>query len=156
MEGEGLQTTSSTVNFIKQEGTSTANPHVQRAPGLMALCPCIQQLCSPAAGSLEPRLINPDSNQLPDVAQAAAVSVLPGFSPLFLIVSFCCPRRGQFLLKTQRNHMDFSIFDGEGLQRDMAAWDRLLNSQSSRDNIQRYFPACSHRHAITHCLVFKA
>lgn len=38
--------------------------------------------------------------------------MLPGFSPLFLIVSFCCPRRGQFLLKTQRNHMDFTIFDG--------------------------------------------
>lgn len=59
-------------------------------------------------------------------------------------------------MKTQHNHMDFSIFDGEGLQGDMADWDWLSNSRSSRDNIQRYFPACSREHAITYHLVSKA
>lgn len=80
--------------FIKQEGIPTANTHEQRAPGLVALCHHIQQLCSLAAGSLEHSLINPDSNQLPDTAPAAAVSALTGFNPIIPTVSFCCPRKG--------------------------------------------------------------
>lgn len=126
------RTTSSTMDFINQEGISKANPHVQRASGLVALCSRSRQLCSPAAGSLEPWLINPDSNQLPGAAQADAVPALSGFSPVFPNASFCCPRRGQFLLKTQRNPADFSGMDGKGLQGDTAARDQLSNRQPSR------------------------
>lgn len=120
------------MDFINQERISTAKPHVQRALGLVALCSRGRQLCSPAAGSLEPWLINPDSNQLPGAAQADAVSALSGFSLVFLTASFCCPWRGQFLLKTQRDAADFSSFDGKGLQGDTADRDQLSNSQPSR------------------------
>jgi len=117
------------------------------------LCPCIRQLCSPAAGSLQLRLINPDSNQRPDAAQVAAVSLLPGCSPIPDRVTLL-PREGR-IPNPARSH-GFQHFDGEGPQGDTAAWDRLADSQSSRDNIQRYFPAHSRGHAIVRCLVSEA